>query len=122
MGKNGDERILELIFTNSHNLISNIYIQPTEISDNKYIKCETFHTLLIHDKKHVTNYVTNLSSYNYGTANWKNIKTSLKQIKWKEILEKFYSTEKKFIKIMEMVMKIIEVHKQIKFQEIEKYC
>ena len=62
--RNGDERILELIFTNSHNLISNIYIyiQPSEISDHKYIKCETFHTAPIHDKKHVTNLVTNVSS------------------------------------------------------------
>jgi len=53
--RNGDERILELIFTNSHNLISNIYIQLSEISDHKYIKCETYHTLPTHDKKQVPN-------------------------------------------------------------------
>jgi len=79
--RNGDERILELIYINSHNLISNIFIQPSEISDHKYIRCETFHTLPILDKKQVTNQDTNLSSYNYGTTNWKNIKTSLKQVK-----------------------------------------
>merc|ERR1711874_552025 len=49
--RNGDERILELIFTNNHNLISNIYLQPSEISDHKYIKCETSHTLPTHKKQ-----------------------------------------------------------------------
>merc|ERR1711895_272230 len=51
---------------------------------------------------------TNLSSYNYETANWKNIKTSLKQVKWNEILEKCDSSEEKITKIIEIVMKIIE--------------
>merc|ERR1711913_21464 len=50
----------------------------------------------------------NLSSYNYETANWKNIKTSLKQVKWNEILEKCDSSEEKITKIIEIVMKIIE--------------
>ena len=36
--RNGGQNILELIFTNNHNLISNIYIQPSEITDHKYIK------------------------------------------------------------------------------------
>merc|ERR1712179_637658 len=53
--RNGDERILELIFPNSHNLISNIYIQPSEISTNKYIKCATSHILPTYDKKQVPN-------------------------------------------------------------------
>merc|ERR1711913_102933 len=106
--RNGDDRVLELIFTTSHNLISNIYIQPSEISDHKYIKCETSHTLPTHDKKQVSIQETNLSSYNYETANWKNIKTSLKQVKWNEILEKYDSTEKKIIKIIKIDKKIIE--------------
>ena len=106
--RKGAERILELILTNNHNLISNMYIQPSEISDHKYIKCETSHALPTLNKNQVSNQETNLSSYNYGTANWKNIKTSLKQVKWNEILEKCDSSEEKIIKIIEIVMKIIE--------------
>merc|ERR1711874_106120 len=78
-----------------------------EISAHKYIKSETSHTLPTH-KKQVPNQETNLSLYNYGTAKWKNIKTSLKQVKWNEIFEKCDSTEKKIIKIIEIIMKIIE--------------
>merc|ERR1712179_607680 len=106
--RNGDDSVLELIFTNNHNLISNIYIQPSELSDHKYIRCETSHTLPTHDEKQVPIQETNLSSYNYETANWKNIKTRLIQVKWNEILEKCDSSEKKIIKIIEIVMKIIE--------------
>merc|ERR1712179_66678 len=61
-----------------------------------------------HNKKQVPIQETNLSSYNYETANWINIKTSLKQVKWNEILEKCDSSEEKIIKITEIVMKIIE--------------
>ena len=62
----------------------------------------------MHDKKQKPIQETNLSSYNYETANWKNIKASLKQVKWIEIIEKCDSSEKKITKIIKIVMKIIE--------------
>ena len=48
--KSGHQNILELIFTNNHELITNMQIQPSEITDHKYIKCETSHKLSTMEK------------------------------------------------------------------------
>ena len=106
--RNGGHNILELIFTNNHDLISNIYIQPSKITDHKYIICETSHKLSINDTQHISENDTNLSSYNYETANWKNIKASLKERNWSEILTNHISSEEKFRVFLEIVNKIIE--------------
>ena len=37
-------------------------------------------------KEHVPESDTNLSTYNYDSANWKNIKAALKKINWPEVL------------------------------------
>ena len=86
--RKGNRNILELIFTNNHELISNIYIEPSKITDHKYITCETSYKLSISDTKHISENDTNLSTYNYETANWKNIKASLKERNWSEIMTK----------------------------------
>merc|ERR1711895_159173 len=39
--RSGGSNILELIFTNNHDLISHVQIQPSKITDHKYIVCET---------------------------------------------------------------------------------
>ena len=77
--RSGRHNILDLIFTNNHELITSINIQPSEITDHKYIKCETSHKLSANGKEHIPNNGTNLSTYNYESANWKNIKASLKK-------------------------------------------
>ena len=41
--RKGNENTLELIFTNNHELISNIYVETSKITDHKYIICETSH-------------------------------------------------------------------------------
>merc|ERR1711913_221719 len=88
-------------------LITNMQIQPSEITDHKYIKCETSHKLSAMEKDHVPDNGTNLSTYNYESANWKNIKASLKKIIWPEVLAKHESSEEKLKVILEIV-KIIE--------------
>ena len=50
--RNGGKNILELIFTNNHELITNIHIQPSEITDHKYIVCETSYKLPINDTQY----------------------------------------------------------------------
>merc|ERR1711874_768778 len=50
---------------------------------------------------------TNLSAYNYESANWKNIKAALKKINWPEVLADKKSEEKLKV-ILEIVIKIIE--------------
>ena len=106
--RKGNRNILELIFTNNHELISNIYIEPSKITDHKYITCETSYKLSISDTKHISENDTNLSSYNYETANWKNIKASLKERNWSEILTNHSSSEEKLRVFLEIVVKIIE--------------
>merc|ERR1711874_123326 len=39
--RSGRRNILELIFTNNHELITSVQVQPSEITDHEYIKCET---------------------------------------------------------------------------------
>ena len=59
-------------------------------------------------KEHVHDNGTNLSTYNYETANWKNIKAELKKVNWQEILAEHESSEEKLKVILEIVIKIIE--------------
>ena len=92
MTKSGHDNILDLIFTNNHELITNMQIQPSEITDHKSIKCETSHKLSAMEKDHVPDNGTNLSTYNHESANWKNIKASLKKINWPEVLAEHESS------------------------------
>ena len=61
----GRRNILELIFTNNHELITSVQVQPSEITDHEYIKCETSYKLFAVTKEHVPDSDTNLSAYNY---------------------------------------------------------
>ena len=110
--RSGGQNILELIFTNNHELISNMYIQPSELTDHNYIICETSNTLNVNDNKstqnHEANNETNLSTFNYETADWESIKGNLRMIKWSEVLEECKTSEDKLRVIMEIVMKIVE--------------
>jgi len=91
--RSGHNNILDLIFTNNHELITSIHIQPSKITDYKYIKCETSHKLSANEKEHIPNNVTNLSTYNYESANCKNIKACSKKINWPEVLAKHDSNK-----------------------------
>merc|ERR1712050_671045 len=50
------------------------------------------------------------SSYNYETADWVNIKASLKKINWPDVLAKCKSSEEKLKVIVDIVIKIVEIH------------
>ena len=106
--RNGRRNILELIFTNNHELITSVQVKPSEITDHEYIECETSYKLSAMGKEHVHDNGTNLSTYNYETANWKNIKAELKKVNWQEILAEHESSEEKLKVILEIVIKIIE--------------
>ena len=51
--RNGGKNILELIFTNNHELITNIHIQPLEITDHKYILCEISYKIPMKDTQYI---------------------------------------------------------------------
>ena len=106
--RSGRRNILQLIFTNNHELITSVQVNPSEITDHEYIKCGTSYGLSTMGKEHVHDNGTNLSTYNYETADWKNIKAELKKINWLEILDEHVSSEEKLKVILEVVIKIIE--------------
>ena len=99
---------MELIFTNNHDLITNVQIQPSEITDHKYIVCETTHKLPTKEKEQIPVNEVNLSTYNYETADWENIKASLKKINWPDVLAKCKSSKEKLKVIVDIVIKIVE--------------
>ena len=49
--RTGKRNILELIFTNNHDLIANIYGEKSKISDHDYIVCETSHKSILNEKR-----------------------------------------------------------------------
>ena len=106
--RSGGQNILELIFTNNHELISNIYVQPSEITDHKYIVCETSHTVISKDSRPCQSNETNLSAFNYETADWEAIKLKLSKISWAEVLSVYKTSEEKLRVIIETVLNIIE--------------
>merc|ERR1712002_620578 len=111
--RSGDSNILELIFTNNHDLITNVQIQPSVITDHMYIVCETIHKLHTKEKDHIPADEVNLSSYSYETADWVNIKASLKKINWPEVWAKCKSSEEKLKVIVDIVIKIVKIHGSI---------
>merc|ERR1711874_317239 len=78
------------------------------ITDHEYIKCETSYKLSTRTTEKVSENDTNLSAYNYESANWKNIKAALKKINWPEVLDEYKTSEEKLKVILEMGIKIIE--------------
>ena len=108
--KKGNRNILELIFTNNHELISNIYIEPSKITDHKYITCETTYNFSENQQKPPESQGINLSSFNYLKADWVSIKEKLAEIRWSEILENYITSEEKLQIILQIVFGIVEEH------------
>merc|ERR1711874_869660 len=106
--RSGRCNILELIFTNNLELITSVQVEPSDITDHEYIQCETSYKLPSRTTEKVPEIDTNLSSYNYESANWKNIKAALKKINWPEVLDEYKKSEEKLKVILEIVIKIIE--------------
>ena len=107
--RKGNLNILELIFTNNHELISNIYVEPSKITDHKYIVCETSYSSVKEDKSS-TPVDLNLSSYNYKKADWVNIKKILNETNWVEILKIYETSEEKLQFILDKVIQIVDDH------------
>merc|ERR1711874_842959 len=106
MTRSGRRNILELIFTNNHELITSELI--SEITDHEYIGCETSYKLSAKTKEQVPEGDTGLSAYNYELADWKNIKVELKKINWTEVLTEYKKSKEKLKVILEIIIKIIE--------------
>ena len=108
--KSGNDNTLELIFTNNHELISNIYSEHSVLSDHKYIICETSHSITIKEQRVEDSQQTNLSSFNYLKADWIAIKAKLRELNWGEILKNFETSEEKFNQFLEIVTRVVEEH------------
>ena len=103
----GKSNTLELIFTNNHELIANIYGEHSELSDHRCIVCETSHSFSIDNQNLEEPIETNLSSYNYLKADWVALKRKLKEINWISTLEKYKSSEEKIQAILEIISRIV---------------
>ena len=106
--KSGNGNILELIFTNNHDLITNMYIEKSKISDHEYIECETSHDFTINKEIIVEPEETNLSSYNYKITIWKSLKAKFKETDWNYIITNCSSSEEKIEAILETTMKAVD--------------
>ena len=104
----GNNNTLELIFTNNHELITNIYGEHSEVSDHDYIVCETSHSFNIKEQKTAEIDNNNLCAYNYKKIDWKIVKAKLREIKWTEILNNCTTSEERIQIILEKVFKVID--------------
>ena len=104
----GNRNILELIFTNNHDLIANIYGEHSKISDHEYIVCETSHNFTINEYNPVESEGTNLSSYNYLKADWVSLKAKLREINWNDILENCNNSDNKIKVILEIIIAAVD--------------
>ena len=77
----------------------------SQIISISYAKPLKLHTK---EKEQIPVNDVNLSTYNYETADWENIKVSLKKINWPEVLTKYKSSEEKLKVIIDFVIKIVE--------------
>ena len=105
--RSGNGNILELIFTNNHDLITNIYSEKSKISDHDYIVCETSHDVTINKEQLTEPEETNLSSYNYQNTNRISLKAQLKGTDWNNIINCSNSEEMREA-ILETTMKAVD--------------
>ena len=106
--RSGKSNTLELIFTNNHELISNIYSEHSQLSDHRWIVCETSHCVTLYNQKSDESNKTNLASYNYLKTDWVTLKSKLKEINWTKTLEKYETSEGKIQAILEIIGNIVE--------------
>ena len=108
--RSGNGNILELIFTNNHDLITNIYSENSKISDHDYIVCETSHDFTLNREQLTEPEETNLSSYNYQNTDWKSLKAQFKGTNWKSLIESCSSSADKREAILEATLKAVDEH------------
>ena len=112
----GNNNILDLVFTNNHELISNIFSEKSKLSDHKSIICETSHNAKINHQQIGIPTETNLASYNYLKTNWVTLKTKLQEIDWSEVLSKYKSAAEKLQVFLDIVIKVVDEH-SVKFKQ-----
>ena len=114
--RSGKGNILELIFTNNHDLITNMYSEKSKLSDHDYILCETSHDFNIKKEQLTEPEETNLSSYNYPKTNWELVKAKLRGTDWKNVINNCSSSVEMREAIIETSLKIMDEHGH-KFKE-----
>ena len=112
----GNNNILDLVFTNNHELISNIFIEKSKLSDHNVIICETSHTTKINHQQKGIPIESNLASYNYLKTNWVALKARLQGIDWNEIFSKSKSSAEKLQVFLNIVSKVVDEF-SVKFKQ-----
>ena len=90
----GEENILDLLFTNNHDLLCNITRQATALSDHYLITGITRHNVQLNPiLKEPSSNSPLLSSFNLNKANWTEIRCFLSAINWDELFKDKSNTE-----------------------------
>ena len=114
--RSGDNNILELVFTNNHELITNIYSEYSTLSDHRWVVCETSYNILRNTQYTINTMETNLASYNYQRTNWTLLKYKLNQMDWNKLLNNYKTTVEKLYIFLEIIIKLVDEH-SIKFKQ-----
>ena len=101
--KSGNSNILELVLTNNHDLVSNIYGERSELTDHDYIICETSHNFNIDKDEQIETADTNLSSYNHEKTVWDTVKGKFRNVNWIDTLNSCTNSEDKVKSFLEIV-------------------
>ena len=106
----GGSNTLDLIFTNNHQLITEISHRKSALSDHELITCSTSHTVQFNSPSSVYQKVEcNLASYNLNKANWDQIRQSIAQIDWPQVFDACESQEI-MNTFLSRIISIVEAH------------
>lgn len=90
----GEENILDLLFTNNHDLLCNITRQATALSDHYLITGITRYNIQLNSNSKTTPSDSPLlSAFNLNKANWPEIKNLLSETNWDELFKDKSNTE-----------------------------
>jgi len=113
--KSGNSNIPELVFTNNHDLVSNIYGERSELTDHDYIICETSHNFNIDKDEQIETADTNLS-YNHEKTVWDTVKGKFRNVNWIDTLNSYTNSEDKVKSFLEIVSQVVDEN-CIKFKQ-----
>ena len=109
----GTENMLDLIFSNNHQLLSEIRKAKTALSDHALIECDIAYHFSHNRKSKIAtpeDQELNLASFNLHKADWKSIRSFLKSINWYAVLENKSNEEG-----LQIIISIV-------FDALESFC
>ena len=107
----GESNMLDLIFSNNHNLTSSFFPYETKLSDHSFIICETTYNcqFATEQANEFSAALPPLTSFNLNRANWSEIQAALRSHNWEEMFQQKSCDEKLQI-FISAVLEAVERH------------